>query len=263
MIKWKTFAIGCSLALALLLIGQRKPSMPDPNVYRAVIDLTHNLNDHSPNWEGSEQSPFQAKKLGDIERDGYYSRIFTTQEHYGTHLDAPAHFAKGMWTVDKIPVERLVRPLVVLDVRSKARSNPNYEVSVQDIADWESARGEIPTGAVVMAYTGWDGRWNSQKEFRNVGGDHLSHYPGFSLDAVKFLVKTRSVVGLGIDTMSVDIGATTTYPVHQFTSKQSVYHLENVANLGLVPPSGATVVVAPIKLEGGSGGPARVLALVK
>ena len=114
-----------------------------------------------------------------------------------------------------------------------------------------------------MAYTGWDERWNSQKEFRNVGSDHLSHYPGFSLEAVKFLVKTRSVVGLGIDTMSVDIGASTTYPVHLFTSKQSVYHLENVANLGLVPPSGATVVVAPIKLEGGSGGPARVLALVK
>jgi kynurenine formamidase len=96
-----------------------------------------------------------------------------------------------------------------------------------------------------------------------VGSDHLSHYPGFSLEAVKFLVKTRSVVGLGIDTMSVDIGASTTFPVHLFTSNQSVYHLENVANLGLVPPSGAMVVVAPIKLEGGSGGPARVMALVK
>ena len=262
MIKWKTFAIGCSLALALLLIAQHKPSMADPNVYRAVIDLTHNLNDHSPNWDGIEQSPFQAKELGNIGRDGYYSRVFTTEEHYGTHLDAPAHFAKGMWTVDQIPVERLVRPLVVLDVRSKARSNPDYEISVQDIADWENAHGEIPTGAVVMAYTGWDERWRSQKEFRNVGSDHLSHYPGFSLEAVKFLVKTRSVVGLGIDTMSVDIGASTTFPVHLFTSKQSVYHLENVANLGLAPPSGATVVVAPIKLEGGSGGPARVLALV-
>jgi len=263
MIRWKTFAIGCSLALALLLIAQRKPSLAGPNVYRTVIDLTHNLNDHSPNWEGTQQSPFQAKELGSIERDGYYSRVFSTQEHYGTHLDAPAHFSKGMWTVDQIPAERLVRPLVVLEVRSKARNNPDYEVSVQDIADWESVHGEIPVGAVVMAYTGWDERWNSQKEFRNEESDHLTHYPGFSLDAAKFLVKTRNVVGLGIDTMSVDIGATTTYPVHLFTSQQSVYHLENVANLGLVPPAGATVVVAPIKLEGGSGGPARVLALLK
>ncbi len=263
MIRWKTFAIGCSLALALLLIAQRKPSMPGLNTYRAVIDLTHDLNDRSPNWEGTQKSPFQAHEVGNIERDGYYSRVFTTQEHFGTHLDAPAHFAKGMWTVGQIPVERLVRPLVVLDVRNKARNNADYEISVQDVADWESAHGEIPAGAVVMAYTGWDERWNSQKEFRNVGADHLSHYPGFSLEAAEFLVKTRDVVGLGIDTMSVDIGASSTYPVHLFTSKQSVYHLENVANLGLVPPTGATVVVAPIKLEGGSGGPARVLALVK
>ena len=263
MVHWKTFAIGCSLAVALLLFAARKSSMSNSSIHPAVIDLTHNLNDRSPNWEGTEQSPFEAKELGNIDRDGYYSRIFTTQEHYGTHLDAPAHFAKGMWTVDQIPAERLVRPLVVLDVRAKAKNNPDYEVSVEDVADWESANGQVPTGAVVMAYTGWDARWSSQKEFQNLGSDRLAHYPGYSVEAAKFLVKTRDVVGLGIDTMSVDIGATTTYPVHQFTSKESVYHLENVANLGLVPPSGATVVVAPIKLEHGSGGPARVLALVK
>jgi kynurenine formamidase len=178
-------------------------------------------------------------------------------------LDAPAHFAQGMWTVDEIPAERLVRPLVVIDVQSKAKSDPDYEVGVQDIADWENAHGEMPPGAVVMAYTGWDFRWNRPKEFHNLAEDGLPHFPGFSLEAVEFLVKTRDVVGLGIDTMSVDKGATTTYPVHQFTSKESVYHLENVANLGLVPQSGATVVVAPVKLENGSGAPVRLLALVK
>jgi kynurenine formamidase len=263
MINWKTSTVTCSLALAVLLFAQYKPLMPDPNIYRAVVDLTHKLNDHSPNWEGSEKSPFEAHELGNIDRDGYYSRIFATQEHYGTHLDAPAHFAEGMWTVEEIPVERLVRPLVVLDVRTKVKNNPDYEVSVQDVADWESAHGVVPAGAVVIAYTGWDIRWNSQKEFHNLGSDHVPHYPGYSVEAAKFLVKTRDVVGLGIDTMSVDIGATTAYPVHQFTSKESVYHLENVANLGLVPPSGATVVVAPIKLENGSGAPVRLLALVK
>jgi len=263
MLHWKTFAIGCSLALALLLFAQHKPMMPNHDLYRSVIDLTHNLNDYSPNWEGTAQSPFQAKELGNIDRDGYYSRIFTTQEHYGTHLDAPAHFAKGMWTVDQIPAERLVRPLVVLDVRNKVKNNPDYEISVQDVADWESEHGQIPNGAVVMAYTGWDVRWNSQEEFQNLGSDHLAHYPGYSVETAKFLVKTRDVVGLGIDTMSVDIGATATYPVHQFTAKESVYHVENVANLALVPPSGATVVVAPVKLENGSGAPVRLLALVK
>ena len=262
MLNWKTFAIGCSLALALLLFA-RKPPMSDSNTHRAVIDLTHGLNDRSPNWEGTERSPFQSTELGNLERDGYYSRHFSTQEHYGTHLDAPAHFAAGTWTVDQIPAERLVRPLVILDVRRAAKNDADYQVSVADIAAWEDAHGQIPSGAVVMAYTGWDERWNSPKDFRNEQSDHLTHYPGFSLEAAEFLVKTRDVVGLGIDTMSVDIGATTTYPVHYFTSRESVYHLENVANLALVPPAGATVVVAPIKLEKGSGGPARVLALVK
>jgi kynurenine formamidase len=237
--------------------------MPSPVIYRAVIDLTHTLNDHSPNWEGTEKSPFETHDLGDIDRDGYYSRIFTTQEHYGTHLDAPAHFAKGMWTVEQIPPERLVQPLVVLDLRVKAKNNPDYEISAEDVADWESAHGPVPSGAVVMAHTGWDARWNSQKQFQNLGSDHMPHYPGYSVETAKFLVKARDVVGIGIDTMSVDIGATTTYPVHQFTSKENVYHLENVANLTLAPPAGATIVVAPIKLENGSGGPVRLLALMK
>ena len=263
MINWKTFAIGWSLALALLLFAQRKTAMPDQSAYRTVVDLTHNLNDHSPNWEGTEQSPFSARELGNIERDGYYSRVFTTQEHYGTHLDAPAHFARGMWTVEQIPAERLVRPLIVLNLRNKASGHPDYEISVQDIAEWEGHSGEIPSGAVVMAYTGWEDRWNSPKAYRNAGADGQMHFPGFSLEAATFLVKTRSAVALGIDTLSIDPGASKTYPVHQFDAKESVYQLENVANLGLVPSMGATVVVAPIKLENGSGGPARVFALVK
>ena len=229
---------------------------------RTVIDLTHTLDDHSPNWEGTEQSPFHAEELGNLARDGYYSRVFKTQEHYGTHLDAPAHFAANVWTVDQIPSDRLVRPLVVLDVREKALENPDYAVRAQDVADWERQHGEIPDGAVVMAYTGWEKYWGSQAQYRNEQVDGLTHYPGFLLEAAEFLVNTRHVVGLGTDTMSVDIGATTTYPVHQFTSRAGLYHLENVANLGLVPPVGATVVVAPVKLEAGSGAPVRLLALV-
>lgn len=263
MVHWKTFAIGWSLALALFLFAQRKNAMPDQIAYRDVVDLTHDLNDHSPNWEGTEQSPFSARQLGDIEHDGYYSRTFATQEHYGTHLDAPAHFAKGMWTVDQIPAERLVRPLVVLNICAKTAGHPDYELTVQDIADYESQHGEIPSGAVVATYTGWEDRWNEPKSFRNAGADGVPHFPGYSLEAATFLVKTRNVVGLGIDTMSIDPGASKTYPVHQFTAKESVYQLENVAKLGLVPPAGATIIVAPIKLENGSGGPARLLVLVK
>jgi kynurenine formamidase len=237
--------------------------MSDLLTFHSVIDLTHTLNDRSPNWEGTEESPFRAVELGNLERDGYYSRGFTTQEHYGTHLDAPAHFAASAWTVDQIPADRLVRPLVVIGVRSQVKSNPDCEVAVHDIAAWEEAHGTIPTASVVFAYTGWDERWVSQQEYRNVGSDGLTHYPGFSLEAATFLVESRHIVGLGIDTMSVEKGTTDTYPVHQFTSQRNIYHVENLANLGLVPPAGATVVVAPIKLEDGSGGPARVIALLK
>ena len=158
MIRWKTFAIGWSLALALLLFAAHKTTMPDQIAYRDVVDLTHTLNDSSPSWEGAAKSPFSAKQTESYERDGDYAREFTTPEHYGTHLDAPAHFARGMWTVEQIPAERLVRPLVVLNVRSKVSDHPDYEISVQDIADWESQHGEIPSGAVVMAYTGWEVR---------------------------------------------------------------------------------------------------------
>jgi kynurenine formamidase len=237
--------------------------MSNQNRFRTIIDLTHTLNGCSPNWEGTEESPFAATELGNLQRDGYYSRIFTTQEHYGTHLDAPAHFAADAWTVEQIPAERLVRPLAIIDVQEHVKNNCDYEVGTQDIAEWEDAHGLVASGAVVMAYTGWEERWNSQKEFRNEQSDGLTHYPGFSLEAAKFLVRNRSVVALGIDTMSVDTGATTTYPVHLFTSKENVYHLENVANLPRVPAVGATLVVAPIKLEHGSGGPVRLLALVE
>ncbi len=262
MMKWKTFAVGWILALALLLFAQHRSNMAESAAGQSVIDLSHVLNERLPNWEGTSTSPYQARELGSIDHHGYYSRSFTTEEHYGTHIDAPAHFARGMWTVEQIPAERLVRPLVVLDVSRKAKHDPDYQVSVQDVADWEDRHGEIPSGAVVMAYTGWEQRWDSPQEFRNQQPDGVTHYPGFSLEAAKFLVKTRNVVGLGIDTMSIDCGAATDFPVHQFTSKASVYHLENVANLALVPPAGATIVVAPVKLENGSGAPVRLLALV-
>lgn len=237
--------------------------MSDPLNFRSVVDLTHTLNDRSPNWEGTDESPFRAVELGNLERDGYYSRAFTSQEHYGTHLDAPAHFAAGAWAVDKILADRLVRPLVVIDVRRQVKGDPDYEVAVHDILTWEEAHGTISSASVVFAYTGWEERWASQREYRNVSSDGLTHYPGFSLEAAKFLVESRHIVGLGIDTMSVEKGTTDTYPVHQFTSQRNIYHLENLANLGSVPPAGATVVVAPIKLENGSGGPARVIALLK
>jgi kynurenine formamidase len=177
-------------------------------------------------------------------------------------MDAPAHFARGTWTVDQIPAERLMRPLVVLDVSAKAQSNPDYRISVEDVANWERDNGQVPQGAVVLARTGWASRWNSMKDFRNADAKGVPHFPGYAQETARFLVEGRNIVGLGIDTLSVDYGPSKDYPVHHYCALKSVYHLENVANLSQAPEAGATVVVAPVKLEGGSGAPVRVLALV-
>ena len=142
------------------------------------------------------------------------------------------------------------------------KGNPDYQVSVEDIAKWEQAHGQILQGSVLIANTGWGSRWNSIKDYRNADASGVMHFPGYSQEAAKFLVEGRNVIGLGIDTLSIDYGPSKDFPVHHYTLAHSLYHLENVANLDQAPASGSTVVVAPMKLEGGSGGPVRILVLV-
>lgn len=260
--KWKTFVIGWALALSLLLFAQRRTAYPEYMTYSGIIDLTHAVAEQSPNWEGSPKT-LNARVTATHDQQGYYARTITLDEHSSTHMDAPAHMAPNAWTVDQIPAERLVRPLVVLDVTSAARQNADYRVSMEDVARFEEKHGRVPQGAVVIAYTGWSSRWNSSSEYRNQAADGTMHFPGFSLEAAKFLVEAREAVGLGIDTLSVDAGAAEDYPVHRYCSPRGVYHLENVANLAQVPPTGAVAVVTPLKLEKGSGAPVRILALVR
>ena len=261
--KIQTFVVGCALALALLLFAQqRRTETVLPSGFRAVVDLTHVINDKVPPFSLTQSPDYKVTVEATIEKNKVFVRKFSMPEHYGTHIDAPAHFAKGLWTVDQIPPERLIAPMVVLDVSSKTKTNPDYQLSVEDIADWEQAHGQIPGNAIVMLNTGWGSRWNSVKDFRNADAKSVMHFPGYSVDAAKFLTEARAVLGLGIDTLSVDYGPSPDYAVHQYTMAHSVYHLEDVASLEQVPATGATVIVAPIKLEGGSGGPVRILALL-
>jgi len=262
--KTRTLVVGAVLVLALLLLAQKRHTQqPDAAGFHAVVDLTHTINEKVPTFELSEKSPYEATTVGTLEKNQYFARNISLPEHFGTHMDAPAHFARGMWTIDQVPPERLVAPLVVLDVSANVKNHPDYLVSVQDIAGWEHINGQIPPGAVVMVRTGWDGRWDSVRDFRNADARGIMHFPGYSLEAAKFLVAGRDVFGLGIDTLSADCGSSTDFPVHHYALAHSVYQLENVANLDRVPSTGAIVVVAPMKLEGGSGSPARILALVK
>jgi kynurenine formamidase len=187
----------------------------------------------------------------------------STGMRFPTRLDAPARFAGSLWSVDQIPPERLFTPLAIIDVRMQVRRNPDYELSVTDIANWEQAHGQIPQGAVVMARTGWAERWNSPRAYRNEDSRGRAHFPGFSLQAAQFLVQGRNVVGLGIDTASIAAGNSASSPVRTFTLSHSVYQLQNIANLAQAPAAGGLVLVAPAKLQGSSSAPARVLALAR
>jgi len=225
-----------------------------------IVDLSYALSEKLPAWPGDTRT-FEAEIKGQPNKDGYFSRSFWTLEHFGTHLDAPAHFPPGRMTVDEIPLRRLLGPLVLIDIRRQAAEDPDYRLSPQDVQAWKERHGGIPAGAIVVARTGWSARWPDQARYRNQDGDGVMHFPGFSVEAVDVLIE-RDVSGLGIDTFSVDYGPSSRFEVHRRSHGAGLYHLENLADLSALPESGAFLIAAPIKLDGGSGGPVRVFAIV-
>jgi kynurenine formamidase len=231
-----------------------------PSGQTRVIDLTYAVSDNEVSWPGDEH-PFEATPKATVAKDGYFTRSFSMLEHYGTHLDAPIHFPPGKTPVDKIPPERLFGPAVVIDVREEAAQNADYLLTVDRIAAWEKEHGKIPPGAFVILRTGWSSRWPDVQRYRNMDAKGVMHFPGFSTEAVVRLI-LRKVTGLGIDTLSVDYGPSQKFQVHQLSHGAGLYHVENLADLSQLPEAGAFIVVAPIKLEGGSGGPCRVFAIL-
>jgi kynurenine formamidase len=221
------------------------------------VDLGHPLSESDPTWTG--EKVFSRTVVATAEKDGYAAGRFTTEEHFGTHLDAPAHFG-GAWTVDKIPVERLVwRPGVCISIETQSRTNEDYRLTLADVKAFERAHGPIPERAIVFVATGWDRFWSDPARYRNER-QGVKHFPGLSVEAAEYLAKTRRVVGIGIDTLSVDYGPSSVFEVHKTTMPLNLYHIENAADLTTLPPTGFTVTVAPIDLAGGSGGPTRVFA---
>ena len=245
------------------LIAQQRPTTRPVVHLRTVIDLTHTLNANTPTYEETKEPTYRVNTVATLGKDHYFAREICLPEHFGTHLDAPAHFAKGQWTVDQIPPERLMTRLIVVDETAKVENNSDYKLSAADITNWEKLHGPIPAKAVVVLRTGWETRWNSAKDYRNPDAKGVMHFPGFGMDAAKLLVEGRKVYGLGIDTLSIDYGPSPDFPVHQYSLSHGLYHLENVANLTSVSANGALVIVAPVKLEGGSGAPVRILAIVQ
>jgi len=232
-----------------------------PSGKTRVLDLSYAINDKLVPWPGDKRF-FEAHVNATVEKNGYFTRSFWMLEHYGTHLDAPIHFPPGKVTVDQIPAKQLFGPAVVLDVREEAAKDADYQLAPARVEDWEGKHGRIPAGAIALLRTGWSSRWPDAQRYRNQDPEGKMHFPGFSVEAVKLLIN-RQVSGLGCDTASADYGASSDFAVHHLALGAGLYHLENLSDLSQLPEAGAFLIVAPIKLEGGSGGPVRVFALLE
>jgi kynurenine formamidase len=232
-----------------------------PSGKTRVLDLSYAINDKLVPWPGDKRF-FEAQVNATVERNGYFTRSFWMLEHYGTHLDAPIHFPPGKVTIDQIPAKQLFGPAVVLDVREAAAKEADYQLAPARVEDWERKHGRIPAGSIALLRTGWSSRWPDAQRYRNQDAEGKMHFPGFSVEAVKLLID-RQVSGLGCDTASADYGASSDFAVHHLALGAGLYHLENLSDLSELPETGAFLIVAPIKLEGGSGGPVRVFALLE
>lgn len=225
-----------------------------------VLDLAYAINDRLVPWPGDKRW-FEAENNATVEKNGFFTRSFWMLEHYGTHLDAPIHFPPGTTPIDEIPLKQFFGPAVVLDVRAEGAADRDYALSVANIEEWEKRNGSIPEGAIALLRTGWSSRWPDIKRYRDQDVFGRMHFPGYSVEAVEKLIE-RKVSGIGCDTMSVDRGVALDFPVHHLALGAGLYHLENLSDLSEVPEKGAFLIVAPIKLEGGSGGAVRVFALL-
>ena len=254
--------------VALLLAGCATAPRPPIDLTDAnIVDLTYTFDEHTLYWPNSP-SGFELKRLAYGQTPGgyfYASNSFCAPEHGGTHLDAPIHFSQGALTADQIPVRQLIAPAAVIDISAKAAADPDYRLTVANVADWESRNGAIQPGMIVLLRTGWGARYPDRKRY--FGDDTPSatdklHFPSYSEDSARYLVSNRHVGALGVDTASIDYGQSKDFIVHQIAMGANVPGLENIANLDRLPERGAWVIALPMKIGGGSGAPLRIVGFV-
>jgi kynurenine formamidase len=231
------------------------------------IDLSHGFGAETIYWPTAESFKLDTVAQGMTEAGYYYSAYsFAAAEHGGTHLDAPVHFAKGRESADQIPLSALIGPAVVVDVAAKSEADPDYLVGVADFQRFEEAHGEIPRESIVLIRTGWGARWDDRQAYLGTdrtGPDAVAelHFPGLAPEAARWLL-SRNIKAVGIDTPSIDRGQSTLFESHRILYAQNIPGFENIANLELMPETGAYVVALPMKIEGGSGGPLRIVGVL-
>ncbi|KIN64262.1 putative cyclase [Sulfitobacter noctilucicola] len=239
-----------------------------------VVDLTHTLDPDFPVIilppEFGQCARFRMEEVSAYDHRGpaWKWHNISMSEHTGTHFDAPSHWVSGrdvpLGAVDEIPVDMFVGPVVVIDCSTQAAADADFCMTPDDIIAWEATHGDIPEGAWVLMRTDWSKR--SGAEYLNMHEDG-PHSPGPSAEAIRYLVETRNIRGFGTETVGTDAGQgmhlTPPYPAHYLLHGAGKYGLQCLANLDLLPPTGAVLMAAPLKIKGGTGSPLRVLALVE
>jgi kynurenine formamidase len=233
------------------------------------VDLTHSFEAGIPHWPGfpeeKRETIYWYEKGRGTMGSGFFAETFTHVGQWGTHVDPPAHFVKGLRTVDQIDLKEMILPLVIVDVHEEAAKNPDYILSIERVKKWEVEHGQIPNGAFVAMRTDWSKRWPDGAKMENKDAKGVAHYPGWSLPALKYLYEERKITASGHETTDTDPGVATTkddYSLETYILSTNHYQIELLTNLDQVPEAGALVVVSFPKPKGGSGFPARVFAIL-
>lgn len=226
-----------------------------------VVDMTYPLTAEFPLFPAYD--PVRVAEKFSCAKDGFFVKSWAFDEHSGTHVDAPAHFGQGQATVDRIAPDELILPVAVIDISERVEHDHDATVTPDDVRDWERRHGPLPERCAVFALTGWGKRVHDPAAYLNADAGGTMHAPGFSPELTEFVKDERpGVRAIGLDTASLDIGASADFPAHASWLPSGRYGIENLANLDALPPLGAVAIVGAPRLAGGSGGPTRVLALV-
>ncbi len=239
-----------------------------------VIDLTAPLSDRTPVIQlpppFANTRGFSLEEISRYDERGpaWYWNNIISGEHVGTHFDAPVHWITGKDGIDvsQVPPEHLVAPAAVVDKSAECSANPDFLLEVGHLEEWQRQHGRLPEGGWLLYRTGWDARAADQAEFLNAN-ETGPHTPGISVECARWLADEAPIIGVGVETVGTDAGIAHSFdppfPCHAFMLGAGKYGLTQLANLAKLPPTGAVLVVAPLPIVGGSGSPARVLALVE
>ncbi|MBC8136318.1 MAG: cyclase family protein [Fibrella sp.] len=256
--------------LALTAAGVTTPALAAPPAKRSrrllsgdtIVDMTHTLSSNFPIIPIPGLTfPFRQEPIATMEKNGVFANKWELIEHNGTHIDAPSHFAIGQPNLEAVPASTLIAPLAVIDIRAKAAKNHDAPLTPDDILAWEKRHGRLPQGVAVFMWSGWDERAKNAKDFLNMDASQTMHFPGFTPETCEFLLRERKISGIGVDTISFDLGVDKEYTAHKALFKGGKWGIECVHNLALVPPKGATIFAGALKVAGASGSPIRLLAM--